>query len=266
MKKLAFVLLLAICLGCKQELVIIHTNDTHAHYEPLRTGENLGDGGVIERAAFIDSVRAAVGENNVLLLHAGDFSQGTSYFTLLEGQFEPKILNALRYDCVTLGNHEFDNGLESLTERLAQLNSTKVVASNIDLSNLPIAEFVTPYAVFERAGRKIGILGLQPNLAANVSAAVSSQITQLDDAESVNRWAAYLRDEQGCDVVIALSHLGFYADIDLVAKISGVDIFVGGHSHTDIDKIAYARDAKGRRVAIVTDGSWGLTMGELKLR
>lgn len=115
-----------------QDLVIVHLNDTHSHLEPLRASEpGKGTGGVIERAAYMDSIRTANGKRNVLLLHAGDFSQGTSYFTKLKGDIEIKVINAMKYDVVTLGNHEFDNGIEELSRRMKSLKC-KVVCANYD--------------------------------------------------------------------------------------------------------------------------------------
>lgn len=270
MRKIAlfFVLTLLALAACSRQpaLVILHTNDTHSHYEPLRTGEEAGFGGAIERAAFVDSVRAACGEDKVLLVHAGDFSQGTSYYTELKGQFEPKILNALKYDCVTLGNHEFDNGIEDLTQRLSMLKGTKVVSSNLDLSQFELSEYVKPYAVIDRGGKKIGLIGLAPSLSRNVSASISSRIPQLDNTEVVNKWASYLKKDLGCDLVLLLSHIGFEEDQVLTPKISNVDIIIGGHSHTFVDEIHYVSDAAGKKVTIVTDGCWGLAMGQLTLR
>ena len=114
--------LLAVC-ACQPRLVILHTNDTHSHFEPVRSGAEAGLGGVIERAAFVDSIRTVYGPDKVLFLHAGDFGQGTSYFTELKGRLEPAMIDALGYDCVALGNHEFDNGIEDLTERLKMIKN-----------------------------------------------------------------------------------------------------------------------------------------------
>ncbi len=269
MKKiLLFVFVAMIFASCRSpqpKLVIIHVNDTHSHYEPLRAGEDAGRGGVVERAAFIDSVRNAVGEDKVLLLHAGDFSQGSSYFTELEGQFEPKIINSLRYDCVALGNHEFDNNIEPLTERLKQLESTAVVAANIDVSQFELGQYVHPYAIIEKAGMKIGIIGLESNLRANVSATVSSRFEQLDNLEVTNKWTGYLHDVEKCDMIILLSHLGYEEDQELIPETKYIDLVVGGHSHTFVEDFIYVDDADGKAVPIITDGCWGLEMGLVKL-
>ncbi len=253
------------CQAPQPKLVILHVNDTHSHFEPLRAGEDMGRGGIVERAALVDSVRAAVGEDKVLLLHAGDFSQGSSYFTELNGAFEPKIINDLRYDCVALGNHEFDNNIEALTERLKQLESTAVVSANIDVSQFELGQYVRPYAIVHKAGMKIGIIGLESNLKANVSATVSSRFEQLDNLEVTNKWAGYLHDEESCDLIILLSHLGYEEDMELIPDTRYIDLVVGGHSHTFVDDFVYVKDADGKSVPIITSGCWGLEMGMVKL-
>lgn len=262
----AAALALALC-ACQSEprLVIIHTNDTHSHFEPIRSGADAGRGGIIERAAFVDSVRNAVGGDKVLLLHAGDFSQGTSYFSELGGQLEPRMINALCYDCVTLGNHEFDNGIEDLEARLAMLTGTRVVSSNIDVSQFGLAEYVEPYVIIEKAGLKIGIIGLESDLSANVSAVTASRIPQLDDVEVTNRWAGYLHDTEKCDLIILLSHAGYSVDQEIVPQTRYLDLVVGGHSHTFVDDFLYVEDLDGRKVPIITDGCFGVEMGEIKI-
>lgn len=248
----------------RPRLVILHTNDTHSHFEPIRSGADAGKGGAIERAAFIDSVRNAVGEDKVLLLHAGDFSQGTSYFSELGGQLEPRVINDMRYDCVTLGNHEFDNGIEDLAGRLARLEGTKVVSANIDVSQFELGKYVQPYAIIEKAGLRIGIIGLETNLSANVSATISSRIPQLDNVEVTNKWASYLHDSEKCDLIILLSHIGYDEDRKLVPLTRHIDLVVGGHSHTFVDGFVYVEDLDGRKVPIITDGCFGLDMGEVR--
>lgn len=257
---------LASCGSREPRLVILHTNDTHSHFEPLRSGDRAGLGGVIERAAFIDSVRSAVGEDKFLLLDAGDFSQGTSYFSELGGRLEPVIINDMRYDCVTLGNHEFDNGIEDLAERLAMIKDTKMVCANLDLSQFELSKYVTPYAVIERGGMKIGIIGLESNLSANVSATISSRIPQLDNVEVTNKWAEYLKNEEKCDLIILLSHLGYGEDQEIVPKTEHIDIVIGGHSHTFVEDFIYVKDASGKDVPIITDGCWGLDVGRVDVR
>lgn len=265
MKKTALILVAALLAlaSCapKPRLVILHCNDTHSHFEPDRNGDYEGMGGVIERAAFVDSVRAKWGER-VLVLHGGDIGQGTSYFTLLEGVVETDMMNAIGYDALSLGNHEFDNGIEALAERLAQM-TTPVVCCNLDLSQLPLKDLVKPYVILERAGLKIGIIGITSNLLANVSRTISSRIPQLDDAECVNKVSAEIRDS--CDLLILLSHAGIKQDCELVPKTHGLDLVIGAHSHTDMDAMQELVDADGKSVPMITDGCFGRNMGEIKL-
>ncbi len=258
---------LAVCACQQPQLVILHTNDTHSHFEPVRGGEYDGLGGVIERAAFVDSVRAVHGTDRVLLLHAGDFGQGTSYFTELGGTLEPKMINDLGYDCVTLGNHEFDNGIEDLTERVKTLRpEVKVVCANLDLTPFELGEYVKPYAIVRKAGLKIGIIGLESDISTNVTKTVSARLQQLDNVEVVNRWAAHLHEAEKCDMIILLSHAGYGADQDIVPQTRWIDLVVGGHTHTFVDDLLYVADADGRQVPVITDGCWGLEMGQVNVR
>ena len=258
----AVICLVAVSCQRTPRLVILHTNDTHSHFEPLRSGKC----GVIERAAFIDSIRTVYGEEKVLLLDAGDFSQGTSYFSELGGQLEPKILNDMKYDCVALGNHEFDNGIEALEQRLSMLDMTKMVSANIDLSQFSISEIVKPYTIIERGGFKIGIIGMESDLSTNVSATVSSRIPQLDNVETINKYSEILHSQEKCDMIILLSHLGYDNDQALIPQASHIDLVVGGHSHTFVDDFIYVADRDGRKVPVITDGCWGLEMGVIYVR
>ena len=259
--------LAALC-ACQQQprLVILHTNDTHSHFEPLRGGPDDGVGGVVERAAFVDSVRNACGADRVLLLHAGDFSQGSPYFTVLGGELEINAINDFAYDCVTLGNHEFDNDIEALTERVKKINPvTKVVCANLDLSPFELGEYVKPYAIVERAGLKIGIIGLESDISTAVTKTVASRMQQLDNVEVTNRWADYLHDTEKCDMIILLSHAGFDQDQVIVPQTRWVDLVIGGHTHTFVDDFLYVENARGKQVPIITDGKWGLEMGQINV-
>ena len=270
MKKFHIILAAALAAFCacqpQPKLVILHTNDTHSHFEPLRGGADDGVGGVIERAAFVDSVRNAHGADRVLLLHAGDFSQGFPYFTELGGVLEIKAINDFAYDCVTLGNHEFDNDIEALTERVKMLNPvTKVICANLDLSPFELGEYVKPYAVFERAGLKIGLIGLESDISTAVTKTVASRMQQLDNVEVTRRWEDYLHETERCDMIILLSHAGYDVDQLIVPQTRWVDLVVGGHTHTFVDDFLYVENARGKRVPIITDGRWGLEMGQVNV-
>ena len=260
-------MILAVCFAaasCQPRLVIIHTNDTHSHFDPVRGGERDGLGGIVERAAFVDSIRSVYPPEKVLMLHAGDFNQGTSYHTELGGSLEPKIVNAMGYDCITLGNHELDEGIESLAARLSVIDCP-VVCANCEFPEI-LQQYVTPATVVERGGMRIGIIGMESDIATMVAAPTAQRIRQLDNVEVVNKWAEHLRKEDKCNFVILLSHLGYQEDQDIVPLVKGLDLVIGGHSHTFVDDIIYVKDARGKKIPIITDGCWGLQMGLIKIR
>jgi 5'-nucleotidase len=267
MKRVLIITLCALALcsfsASAQKLVIIHTNDTHSHLDPLRDGR----GGVVERAAYIDRARKDYGRRKVLLLHAGDFNQGTSYFTLLNGDLEVSLVNALKYDCITLGNHEFDNGIEDLARRLKTVKCP-VVCCNYDFSPFELGDYITPYTIIRRGGMKIGIVGALCDISSVVARTISDRIPALDTEKEVNKWAAFLKDEKKCDMVILLSHMGFdgpQSDVEISSKLHNVDLIVGGHSHTNLDDIVWKTDADGKPVGIITDGEWGLNLGQIEI-
>ena len=247
-----------------QDLTILHMNDTHSHIDPQRSGDYIGMGGVIEQAAFIDSVRVAEGKKNVLLLHAGDFGQGTSYFTELGGNIEIDVLNSLGFDVVCLGNHEFDNGTVELARRLKNLKAD-VVCANYDFSGSPLEGLVKPYAIVRKAGMKIGVIGLLTDISRVVDKEIAAEFKYQDPAAVVNRYAYYLRNSKGCDMVICLSHLGYENDKETAAAVRNVDAIVGGHTHTLLHKLQKVKDLDGRDVIIVQNWKWGLNVGVLSV-
>ena len=248
-----------------QDLVILHTNDTHSHIDPVRAGEYAGMGGVIERAVYVDSVRSAMGRRNVLLLDAGDFSQGSSYFTLMKGDVEVDCMNAMRYDAACLGNHEFDNGLDELARRIGRCRFP-VVCANYDFDNPALEKVVKPYCILRRGGMKIGIIGLLTDLSVVVDKHIADKIRYLDPVECANRYAEILKEEKHCDLVICLTHLGYegesFTDPELVSGLENVNMVIGGHSHTFLEKAEMVKDADGNEVPVVTDGCWGLYIGK----
>ena len=272
MRKLIAAVVTAMLVACSgasaQKLTIMHFNDTHSHLEPERAGKSAGRGGVIERAALVDSVRNAVGRRNFLLLHAGDFNQGTSYYTTLGGMLEVGLVNALGYDVITLGNHEFDDGIEHLGRRLAGLKCP-VVCSNYDFSQFELGKYVKPYVVLKRGGMRIGIFGMLTDITKVVERTIADRLPKFDDVETANRWASYLKNEKKCDIVIALTHLGIenedFMDQDLVRATRNIDLVVGGHSHTFIKDIVYENNNDGKPVPIVQNGCWGLDTAELSI-
>ena len=270
MKKLILTIfaLAAFSAAYAQDLVILHTNDTHSHIDPERSGNSAGHGGVIEQAAYVDQVRTEMGRKNVLMLHAGDFSQGTSYFTELNGDVEIDVLNAMGYDAVSLGNHEFDNGIDALARRLENLKA-QVVCANYDFSATPLGKYVKPYVIVKRGGMKIGIIGLLPNLADVVDAKIAAQLKFKDPIATTQPYVDLLKNEKGCDLVVVLSHLGydgpFNSDEALAKGSRNIDVIVGGHSHTKLDEKSVFTDLDGNDVIVVTDWRWGLRVGRLDI-
>ena len=253
----------------RTRLTIVHVNDTHSQLEPVRSGEFSGLGGALERAAFIDSVRTADGAENVLVLHAGDFSQGSSYFSEFRGKVEDQELNAIGYDAVTLGNHEFDNGIEELGARLSGLEMP-IVVCNYDFSPFEMGKYIKPYVIVEKAGKKIGIIGVLCQLKDMVAGDIANRIPEFDMVSTVQRYADELRPQ--CDLVIVLSHIGYdehnpgdTTDPMLAAATEGIDLFIGGHSHTFLEEPGWVRNKAGRKVPVVQVGYAGVRMGEFHL-
>ena len=249
-----------------RHLTILHVNDTHSHMEPDKSGEYIGQGGILERAAYIDSVRVADGAENVLLLHAGDYSQGSSYFNEFGTAYMVKALNALQYDVITLGNHEFDNGIEALGEALSACEMP-VVVCNYDFSSFEMGKYVKPYAIVEKAGLKIGVIGVLCPLGSVVKGDIANRLPMLDMVSSVQKYADELRPQ--CDLVVALTHIGYeehgpgeMTDPQLCAATRGIDVFVGAHSHTFLEEAMYWPNLDGKKIPIVQTGWEGVYMGE----
>lgn len=273
MKKIiALVVLLSVLipsgLNARRRLTIIHMNDTHSHFEPVRGGAQDGMGGVIEIAAYTDSVRKADGRSHVLLLHAGDFSQGTSYFPTFHGDLEVEWLNEMGFDAVTVGNHEFDNGLDELARRTRELKCP-LICSNYDFGDHPLSKLLKKYVIIHRGGYKIGIFGLAPDLSEVVDRSISENLVREDNTEVANSLAKFLKEDEKCDIVIALNHIGFdgepYTDPIMVSETRNIDLVVGGHSHTFLDSAKYYPNLDGKMIPIVQDGCWGLYVGKIKV-
>jgi 5'-nucleotidase len=202
----------------------------------------------------------------VLLLHAGDFCQGTSYFTEFHGMSEVQQLNTLGYDVITLGNHEFDNGIEALGELLSHLNAP-VVVCNYDFSPFEAGKYIKPYVILERAGKKIGVVGVLCGLKDMVAGDIANRIPEFDMVPTVQKYVDEIRPQ--VDYVIALTHIGYTehnpgdtTDPMLCAATRGIDLFVGGHSHTFLEKPDFVANLDGKKIPIVQVGWMGVRMGE----
>ncbi|MCK9304559.1 MAG: metallophosphatase [Bacteroidales bacterium] len=252
-----------------QDLVILHTNDTHSNIESLVSGRNKGYGGVQRRANYIDSVRKM--HPDVLLLDAGDYNQGTPYYTLFRGEVEVKLNNAMGYDVISLGNHEFDNGVQELAERLKKAEYTTVCA-NYNFKNTPLEGLVKPYTIINKGGKKIGILGLLLDLDGYVNRKNRENLIFRKPVETANKIARILRQREKCDLVIALTHIGFDADNErqlsdqTLAKYSkNIDIIIGGHSHTFLEKPVVIKNRHGKGVIVNQAGTAGVFVGRLDI-
>ena len=269
---LGYCIYVGIQLGKREvhQLTILHVNDTHSHLEPIRTGKYAGLGGILERTAYIDSVRTADGPENVLLLHAGDFCQGTTYFSEFGAPLMVQMINAVGYDAITLGNHEFDNGIEALGEALSGCE-VPVVCCNYDFSPFEAGKYIKPYVILEKAGLKIGIIGVLCPLGSVVQGDISNRLPSFELVPTVQKYADLLRPQ--CDLVIALTHIGYTehgpgetTDPQLCAATRNIDIFVGGHSHTFLEEAAMHPNLDGKLIPIVQSGEYGVYMGELHVK
>ena len=247
------------------EFVMLFTNDFHSQIEPT----DDDNGGVLRLKALVDSVRTA--EPYVLLADAGDLVQGTYYFSLLNGVVEMKMLEMMKYDIRTIGNHEFDKKMSGLGEMLA-MSKVHVVASNYDFSNTALAKYVVPSKILNAGSIKVGFIGLNVRLLNLVNKKACEGVVWQDAIKVADQYAAQLR-EQGADIVIAISHLGYgggsteyYYDSGIATRTKHIDMIIGGHSHTVLKKAAYVTDADGDQVAIVQTGSRGYNLGYAKIR
>lgn len=254
-----------------QDLVILHTNDTHSQITPQTSGDGAGLGGYERREAYVNSVRSEMGADKVLLLDAGDFSQGTPYFSIFKGDVEIELMNALGYDVACLGNHEFDNGQAELARRLSNAAFVTVCA-NYDFRQTPLEGVVKPYTIVEKAGRKIGIIGALTDIGGIVAKNNIKGLSYINPVDTVNALAAELKNEKMCDLVLLLSHCGYYGgnktspgDIDIAEMSENVDIIVGGHTHTRLTEKKIYKNRVGKSVTVVQDGEKGEYVGRIDI-
>lgn len=228
------------CLSCafaqEQELVILHTNDTHSQIEPYTYKADTNVGGFLRREALVREIRTE--HPDLLLFDAGDFSQGTPYFNVFKGYTEVEMMNAMGYDAIALGNHEFDNGSAALAKLLKKADF-KVVCANYEFHNKTLAKVVKHHVVLKRNGLKIGVFGLLVDLRTLISTSTYKEITYLDPVATAKNEVKEL-NSMGCDLIICLSHLGIEEDMVndfVVAKeVPDIDIIIGGHSHKELSE------------------------------
>ncbi len=222
-------------------LVILHTNDTHSQLDPFTNKKGKIVGGVVRRQEAINQYRKQYTE--LLLADAGDFSQGTPYFNYFKGDAEVKCMNLMGYDVVTLGNHEFDNGSAALAKRLKKAKF-EIVCANYVFHHKALQKIVKPYTIIYRNGLKIGIFGLTVNLLGLVSPDIAAEATYKDPVPVAREMTHLLKNQEKCDLVICLSHLGYdndkgrtsIYDTLLVKSVPDIDVLIGGHTHTLLEQ------------------------------
>ena len=266
-------LLLVVATGAEakkhKQLVILHTNDTHSCILPLK--ESLADtviagrGGFIRRIAMIKEQRKEH-PKNLLLFDSGDFSQGSSYYTMFKGDVEVGLMNRMGYDAATIGNHEFDFGLENMA-RIFKMANFPIVCANYDFTGTVCEGLVKPYVVLKRNGVRVGVFGLGAKLQGLVSGKNCVGVKYLNPAEVTRKMVDILRNQEKCDVVICLSHLGWdisdYSDEELIPDTRGIDIVLGGHSHTFMKEVQYLKNLDGKQVADDQNGKHAALVGKL---
>ncbi len=253
----------------KVKLVILHTNDTHSQVEPSEKSSLATSdmGGYARRMGVIEKIRSE--ENNVLLLDAGDYWQGTPYFNFYNGRIEIDALNRMEYDATTLGNHEFDNGMDTLAAVIKNLN-IPLISSNYDVTNSVIRDFIKPWIILKKAGLKIGIMALNVNPESLILESNIKGISYLDPVAKAQEISEYLKNKEKCDLIICLSHLGSdensksVNDFEIARKTKFIDVIIGGHSHTMLEN-AKTQNAAGRDVIIAQMAKSGFYLGRIDL-
>lgn len=254
------------------KLTILHTNDVHSRIDPfpLDGSPNAGLGGTAKRATLIKKIRAA--EKNVLLFDAGDIFQGTPYFNFYGGELELKVMSAMGYDAGTIGNHDFDGGIDGLAKQLPNANFPLLIA-NYDFSNTIMKNKTEPYKIFKKDGLKIGVFGIGIQLKGLVPESMYLETVYNDPLSMANKTAAFLKNEAKCDYVICLSHLGYkydrageegkMSDIRLAQKSRNIDLIIGGHTHTFLKTPDILKNLDGKPTAVNQVGWGGIMLGRI---
>lgn len=271
---LALFTVAAMSAGAKgdKEITILHTNDSHSCVLPLSShlSDTLvaGRGGYLRRVCMIKAERAK--DPKLLLLDSGDFSQGSPFYTLYKGDVEVGLMNMMGYDACTIGNHEFDFGLENMA-RLFRMCRFPIVCANYDFTGTPVEGLVKPYTIIKRNGIKIGIFGISPQLEGLVAANNYEGVEYLDPIETAKKMVNVLKKEKKCDLVICLSHMGwdmgeYVGDEKVIAETSGIDIVLGGHSHSYFENLKYVNNLDGKAIPVDQNGKHAIFVGKINMK
>ena len=251
-----------------KKITILHTNDVHSHIEPFPKDHSKfpNMGGFERRSTLINNIRLK--NPNTLLFDAGDVFQGTPYFNFYGGELEFKLMSMLKYDAMTIGNHDFDNGIDGLNSQLPKA-SFDIISSNYDFSNTILENKIKRTKTYILDEVKIGVFGLGIELKGLVSDELYKETKYLDPVEISNDITDYLKNEEKCDLIICLSHLGFkykknkISDFILAQKTKDIDLIIGGHTHTFMDKPTITKNKIGNDVIINQVGCFGVYLGKI---
>ena len=270
---LIFVLAVSVVAKAQKQIVILHTNDTHSTIEPVskysKVKEAAGKAGCVRRATMVKQLREQ--NPDILLFDSGDFSQGSTFYTMYKGDVEVGLMNIMGYDTATIGNHEFDFGLDNLA-RLARQAKFPIVCSNCDFTGTPCQDVIKKYCVVVRDGVRIGVFGLTPKIEGLVMKENIAGVKYIDPIQATKEMVSVLRDKERCDIVVCLSHLGwklapeYIDDQVLISSTTGIDIVLGGHSHTYMKEMEWVDNAEGKSIPVDQNGKHGAFVGKITLK
>lgn len=249
-------------------LTILHTNDTHSRIDPFPSNDPkfAGMGGIAQRLKAIEKIRAE--QQHILLLDSGDFFQGTPYFNIFGGEVELKAMSALKYDAATLGNHDFDNGVEGLSGQLIHANFP-ILNTNYQLADSALSGKTESYKIFHKGEIKVGVFGIGIELKGLVDERLIKNVYYLNPVQSANETAEHLKKEENCDLVICLSHLGLkyedskISDVKLAEQSKHIDLILGGHTHTFLDEPLIVKNSIQKNMIIAQVGWGGIKLGRI---
>ncbi|MDQ1098966.1 5'-nucleotidase [Chryseobacterium sp. SORGH_AS909] len=257
-------------LKAAKKLTILHTNDQHSRIEPFDSSykRNPNQGGFARRATLIQQIRNQ--ENNVLLLDSGDIFQGTPYFNFFGGELEFKLMSMMKYDASTMGNHDFDNGLDGFLKVLPNAQFP-FICSNYDFKNTVLDGKTSPYKIFNKNGIKVGLFGVGIELKGLVGKKQYGETVYSDPVDVAQHYASFLKNDQKCDLVICLSHIGYdytdepdkVSDKILAARTENIDLILGGHTHTFLPEPQIFKNRQGKNVLVNQVGWAGLLLGRI---
>ena len=254
-----------------KQLVILHTNDTHSAIFPINAQlpdtVKAGRGGFLRRLVMLKEERAK--HPDLLYFDSGDFFQGSAYFTMFKGEVEVGLMNQMGIDASTIGNHEFDFGLENMAEQFKKA-TFPILCANYDFTGTPVEGLTKPWIVIKRNGVKIGVFAVCPKLKGLVSDKNCLGVRYLDPAKVALKTATMLKKEKKCDVVICISHLGWESnrgedDLYMIQNSRNIDLVLGGHTHTYMPSLEYEKNLDGKPIPVDQNGKHAIYVGKLIL-